>query len=90
MQNYHGIVVKYLPTTNTRGSRVKLISARFKDSVTLSYDYEYNHCVDMAAAWLKDHGQVIAGQCEINNNRDVILLEAIDGRFVSLSDMKKM
>lgn len=53
MRNLHLIEVKYLGATNTRGSRVKLTSHRFGDSVTIPYDYEFNNAHDMAEAWLR-------------------------------------
>ena len=39
LPNYHIIVVSYLGATNSRGSRMKLTSLRFNDSITLNYDY---------------------------------------------------
>lgn len=71
MQKVHLIEVKYLGATNTRGSRVKFTSLRFKDSVTISYDYKYNQINEMFEAWLKDLnndlGIVSIGYNEINN-----------------------
>jgi hypothetical protein len=51
----HLIEVKYLGATNTRGSRVKITSLRFNDSVTIPYDYTYNSIDDIFEAWLKQH-----------------------------------
>jgi hypothetical protein len=63
MQNYHIIKVKYLSPTNTKGGRTKLISERFpNNSITLSYDYEYNCSIDQAVAWLKSHAYDVIGQ----------------------------
>lgn len=52
----HAIKVSYLGPTDYRGSRVKLTSWRFHDSVTLSYDYEIGSPMRQAVAWLSDHG----------------------------------
>lgn len=87
-KNLHAIVVKYLGATNTRGSRVKLTSTRFNDSVTLSYDYVFNSAGEQAQWWLTMHEQVIVGCAELQNGKDVILLDAIDGRFTALRDMR--
>jgi hypothetical protein len=50
----HLIEVKYLGATNTRGSRVKITSLRFKDSVTIPYNYTFDNKADMFLDWLKD------------------------------------
>ena len=89
MKNFHVIEVKYLGPTNTRGSRVKLTSTRFNDSITLSTDYAHNTTVSQAIEWLEKHGQKVAGTAELSNNTDAILLEAIDGRFYSINDLKQ-
>jgi len=39
MKNKHAIEVKYIRPTNFRGSRFKLTSNRFKQSLTFRYDY---------------------------------------------------
>lgn len=87
--NFHGIIVKYLGPTDYRGSRVKMKSTRFGDSKTLSLDYEYNHVTEQAAAWLQARGQKIAGRVEIDSNTDMLLLEAIDGRFYSFYHLEQ-
>ena len=87
-KNYHGIVVKYLPCTNTKGSRVKLTSMRFSDSVTLSYDHIYNSALDQAVAFLERLAPV-AGTTESWDGKypAIVLLDAVDGTFKSLKDM---
>jgi len=62
IKKVHLIEIKYLGATNTKGSRVKFTSLRFKDSVTISYDYKYNQINDMFEAWLK----------ELNNDLGII------------------
>ena len=54
MENLHLIHAKYLGATNSRGSRVKLTSYRFNDSVTIPYDYGKNSIVGMACAWINE------------------------------------
>lgn len=56
MQDYtrvHLIEVKKLGATNTKGSRVKVTSLRFGDSVTISYNYAKDNIGDMFIDWLK-------------------------------------
>lgn len=62
--NYHIIKVKYLGATNFRGSRVKMTSDRFKQSVTISYDHALNSIEDMAIVWLAAHGFSVTGGAE--------------------------
>lgn len=74
MNNYkrvHLIEVKYLGATTNRGSRVKITSLRFKDSVTIPYDYKYSQINEIFEAWLRslnnDLGIVSVGYNECNN-----------------------
>ncbi len=55
--NFHVLRVKYLSPTNYRGSRVKIISDRFKQSVTIPYDHALNNPEDMAVAYLQNKCQ---------------------------------
>ena len=56
MQNLHAIHITYLGPTNTKGSRVKLTSKRFKQSVTLYRDYSSSHALDQAIDYLTSRG----------------------------------
>jgi hypothetical protein len=51
--NLHVLRIKYLGATNTRGSRVKITSDRFKQSVTIPFDHALNNIEDMAVAYLE-------------------------------------
>ena len=53
MKNFHVLRIKYLGATNFRGSRVKIISDRFKQSVTIPFDHALNNPEDMAVAFLE-------------------------------------
>lgn len=62
MKSYHLIEVKYLGATNTRGSKVKITSLRFRnDSITASLDYSSNSIKDQAIELLNDFGFSIKG-----------------------------
>lgn len=68
MQNLHLIAIKYLGPTNTRGSRVKITSDRFEQSVTIPYDYSATGRIyDMASPWLLGRGFNIVGVAEIKD-----------------------
>ena len=64
LTNFHSITIKYLPATNTRGSRIKLISTRFKCSIVLNYDYQIGDITAQAANWLTAKGFNVVGACE--------------------------
>jgi hypothetical protein len=64
MKNYHIIEVKYLGATNTKGSRVKLYSARFNQTKIISYNYSLNNIGDMAIEWLKSREYTVIGSGE--------------------------
>ena len=65
MQNLHLIRVRYIGPSNTRPSRVKLISDRFGDSVTFSKGMQYRDSNEHAMAWLADHGFNVVAQAEM-------------------------
>jgi hypothetical protein len=71
IKKVHLIEIKYLSATNTKGSRIKITSLRFEDSVTIPYDYKYNQINEMFEAWLKelnnDLGIVSVGYNEYNH-----------------------
>ena len=67
MKNVNVIKVKYLGATNTKGSRVKIISERFKSSVTLGYNYEFNSALDIALDYITKLGFDVIG---CNNDGD--------------------
>ena len=56
IQKVHLIEVKYLGATNTQGSRVKITSLRFKDSVVIPFNYIYTTIDEMFEAWLREVG----------------------------------
>lgn len=70
--NFHILTVKYVGATNFLGSRVKIISERFKQSITFGYQHEYNNTLDQAKAWLTAHGFEVIGQAEGKDHYYVI------------------
>jgi hypothetical protein len=89
VKNLHAVSVKYLGPTNTQGSRYKMTSERFGDSITLSYDYSHNNVHDMAVEWLQGHGQRVVGTAETKSG-STVLLDDIGGRFMPLNTIKNM
>jgi hypothetical protein len=70
--NYHILTVKYIGPSNVLGSRVKIISERFKESRTIDYDHSFNNALEIAEAWLIDHGFNIIGHGEGKDHMYVI------------------
>jgi hypothetical protein len=64
MNNYHILRIQYHGPTNHRGSRVTITSDRFKQRVTIPYEYLHNNAVDNAAAWLKKQGYNVIAEGE--------------------------
>ena len=62
------VTTKYLPATNTRGSRIKVSS--WLGNKTFSYDYSAS-CAHEAAfnEWLKEQNERIAFECHSNNEK---------------------
>jgi len=76
-ENLHLIAVKYLGPTNSRGSRIKLESKRFKQSITLSYDYRVGNGVNQAMEYLEQKGFRIVGSGEFGDT-DVIITSTFE------------
>ena len=87
MKNYHLIQAKYFGPTNTRGSRIKLTSGRFEQSVTIPYNYEFNTARDIAIDYLEKNGHNVVGSGEIDGHY-VIVVDATDHVFKPLKEVK--
>lgn len=75
MQNFHAIHIKYMWPTDTKGSRIKLTSKRFEQSVTLYRDSSILHAIDQAADYLTSKGFTLVGTCE---DGDIILTNTFE------------
>lgn len=56
MQNLHCFEISYLAPTNCKGSRVKIHSLRFNQTIIISYNYNFNSIYDIAENYLKTIG----------------------------------
>lgn len=83
MTNYHVIKVKYLGPTNSRGSRVRLTSERFAESVTIPYNYALNNIESMAKEYLTDKGHYVLG-CGEGKECIYLICNSINGEFKRL------
>lgn len=87
MENFHLIEARYMGPTNTRGSRVKLVSARFEQSVTVPYNYEFNNARDIAIDYLQKQGHNVTGSGEVRGHY-VIVVAATENQFKPLKEKK--
>jgi hypothetical protein len=62
MENLHLFEIKYFGPTDTKGSRIRITSKRFKQSIIISWDYSANSDTEIAANHLKKLGFEIIGQ----------------------------
>ena len=73
-QTHIAIKVRYLCPTNTRGSRVKMISLVTGDSVTIPYGHSYSNSDKIAQAWLESKGLISNGLIQDHLQHETILL----------------
>lgn len=74
MNRYIAATVKYIPASNSRGSRVKITLPRFNVSKTTPFDHQYNNSEDIAVAYLQANGIVINGSAELGD-QSVLLID---------------
>jgi hypothetical protein len=72
VENLHLISVKYIGPSNSRGTRLKIESKRFNQSITLAYDYRIGNIRDQAVQFLQSKGFSILGSGEFGNT-DIIV-----------------
>lgn len=83
MKSVNIIIVKYLSPTNHKGTRVKLTSKRFEQSVTIPYDYTCNSSTEVAIKYLQEHEHNVWGY---DGWLDAIVTLPTDGTFKPLKD----
>ena len=59
IKRYRAFSVKYMPATNCKGSRIRIIDVRFEEKVYIPYDHEYNSPWEIAVAYLLNLPQPI-------------------------------
>lgn len=73
--NYHILELKYLQPTNTKGSRLKVISYRFKQSITLERTYKHDNPKEQAIETLTQLGFNIIGKGEFSDSSDILITD---------------
>lgn len=76
--NYHILELKYLQPTNTKGSRLKIKSYRFKTSITIDRDYKYDTFNEQAISTLTEMGFNIVGKGEMTGNSDILISDTFN------------
>jgi len=64
MTNLHLFKIKFIGPTNFKGSRIRITSERFEQSIIIDWDYSQNSSVEIAASHLQKLGFNIIGQSE--------------------------
>jgi hypothetical protein len=71
MQKFTAIQVKTLSATNTKGTRVKLVTD--KKSIILPFNYEFNTSLCIALDYLIKQGNEVQGLTTINNINIILM-----------------
>lgn len=74
-KNFHALTVKYFSPTIAQGSRIKITSPRFGQSVFIPFDHALNSPIDMATPFLIAKGFNIVGSADMGKGVDVILTD---------------
>ena len=67
LTNFHALTVKLLWPTDFRGSRIKITSDRFEQSITLNRDYSKSSWLDQAITFLTQNWFTLIWMAEMNN-----------------------
>ncbi len=74
MKNLHALEIKFYAPTNSSGARVGIISKRFKQRITINFDYSYDNTTEIAINYLTQNGFNIVGKSEFGES-DIILTD---------------
>lgn len=68
-QHKIAVIVKYMPPTNTKSSRVKLSLPRWENkSLFIPFDYEDGDICNMAQSFLESFGAVPISYCDLGTH----------------------
>jgi hypothetical protein len=83
MQNYHILIVKYIPWGEKTPDTVKISSEHFDQSITIPYTYDFRDAVEEAEDWLIKNGHPIVGTGK-GKKHSYIIVSEINGSFKRL------
>jgi hypothetical protein len=64
LENFHVLELKFIGPTNQKGSRIRIKSFRFKQSLIIPFDYYYSNTLGVAQAWFEKNGFELVGMAE--------------------------
>ena len=73
MKNVRIFKIKFLGATEVLGSRVSIRDCRFRESVIIPYNYEFNSSRSVAIDYLKKRGIPVCCSGELDDVFDVII-----------------
>lgn len=62
--NYHILLVKYLPYSGSKDSRISIRSARFKETKVIDFTSDGGNTLEQAEVWLLSNGFEVVGHGE--------------------------
>jgi len=81
--NMHILTIKYIGPGNVQNSRVKIISERFKQSVTFEFDGNNGNTLEQAEAWLIRKGHNVIGR-GVGKGHYYVVCGHVDNKFKPL------
>lgn len=72
LTNFHALTIKHLWPTDTKGSRIKITSDRFEQSIILDRDYYSSSWLDQAITFLTQNWFNLIGMAEMNNQTIIL------------------
>lgn len=72
LTNFHALTIKHLWPTDFRGSRIKITSDRFEQSITLNRDYSKSSWLDQAIKFLTQNWFTLIWMAEMNNQTIIL------------------
>lgn len=64
LNKVHVMKIKYVSPTDYKGSKVKITSEAYKESISLAYNYTFNSALDIAINYLQNMVFEIIGVAE--------------------------
>jgi len=72
LDNLHLFNIRFIGASNTRGSRVRIKTDRFQESVVIPYDYKFNSAYEVAQHYLESKGFNLIGMAETKNGYAIL------------------
>lgn len=70
---YRTFNIKYLPCTNTQGTRIKVTDCNFEKSIILGYNYNFDTITEQVIYHLLNKGFEVVGVVSGDKNRTTVI-----------------